>query len=166
MTIPANRSAASTQVNHLDDHTALANFYNGAIAYTSYTPTLGISSGTPPTLGSGAVQFGRYMRVGERIFGDMHFKLGTGFTAGTGGAYTFLLPVNAHADDVLYNLVGAYGFYYDISSGITYNLTAGVLDATRLVAYIDGSAQAIDADSPSIPAVNDTYHFKFEYRMA
>lgn len=133
-------------------------------SHISYTPVLS-SLGTPPTLGTGAVAFGRYMTMGQRVMGDMHFKLGTGFSAGT-GAYTFSLPLNAHADDVLYNLVAAYGFYYDISAGPTYNLTAGVLNATTIVAYIDASTQAVSATQPVVPAVNDTYHFKFEYRRA
>jgi hypothetical protein len=134
-------------------------------APTVYTPTVR-GSGSNPTLGTGAVQFGRYFDDGNRVSGDIKIKAGTsGFAAGS-GYYTFTLPVNAHADDIAQNLLAGVASYYDVSTGLTYNVACAVFSVDSLVMYLDGSSQVLGAAQPVVPAINDEWRIKFDYRRA
>lgn len=55
-----------------------------------YTPVLSAVT-TPPTLGTGSVIQGYYYKIFDQIYTWGHFRLGTGFTAGS-GVYTITLP--------------------------------------------------------------------------
>ena len=59
--------------------------------WLAFTPTWA-SNGTQPTLGTGAVLRGRFFQHGPTAGFQMEMILGTGFTAGTGGAYSWALP--------------------------------------------------------------------------
>jgi hypothetical protein len=133
-------------------------------APTLFTPALRGST-TNPSLGSGALQFGRYYDDGTRIHGDVKIRLGSGFTAGA-GVYSISLPLAAHADDVAENLLAGVASYYDLSSGITYNMACAVFTTDSILFYIDGTSQALSATSPAVPAAGDEYRVQFSYRRA
>lgn len=59
--------------------------------WQTFTPT--ITASTPPSLGTGATQNGRWRRVGENIEIQSEIVGGTGATAGS-GTYYWLLPNN------------------------------------------------------------------------
>jgi len=66
--------------------------YSGA--WTSYTPAWTAAT-TNPTIGTGAVQSGYYMRAGRLVIGQARVTAGTsGFSAGSGN-YRWSLPIAA-----------------------------------------------------------------------
>ncbi len=69
----------------------------GYAGWTSYTPTLTAAT-TNPTLGAasaGAVQFGRYCKVGRLVVAQFGIRFATSGASAGSGAYTVSLPVTA-----------------------------------------------------------------------
>jgi hypothetical protein len=63
--------------------------------FGSYTPVL--SAGTPPTLGTGSVQDGQYVIIGDLVIVWAKITFGTAGAAAGSGTYTVSLPVNINA---------------------------------------------------------------------
>jgi hypothetical protein len=99
-------------------------FWNGSAwspigtgAWTTYTPVL-TASVTNPTLGSGAVQNGRYTKIGRTVIGQAAIFFGTAGVANGIGEYRFSLPAAAGTEVEVssHNTAMGHGHLYDSST--------------------------------------------------
>lgn len=60
--------------------------------WQSYTPTWGVASGTAPSVGDGSLS-GSYCIIGKTVHWRLRLAAGSSTTFGSGGAWTFTLPV-------------------------------------------------------------------------
>ena len=93
--------------------------------WTIYTPTLTVpAGGTDPTLGTGAVQIGRWIKEGTLATVGIYIKLGTTSAAGT-GIYEISLPTEIPVAPSWYGaeeLVVGNGIVLDTSTGTRYTV--------------------------------------------
>lgn len=62
-------------------------------AWTSFTPTWSVSSGTAPAIGNGTLS-AAYQQIGKTILFRISLTAGSTTTFGSGGQFRFSLPVN------------------------------------------------------------------------
>lgn len=122
----------------------------------TYTPAL-TSTGTTPTLGSGAVQDGMYAQQNHlaEVWFDIAF--GSSMAAGT-GFYQVSLPVNIDPGAMDYMTVGS-GIIYDDSgddpSPVSFVMLPGAPSVVRISALAVGGADWVTGSGPITWAVDD-----------
>jgi hypothetical protein len=130
--------------------------------WTAFTPTLSASV-TPPTLGTGPTQTGRYTQSGRIVVGQAIITWGTGPTVGS-GTYRFVLPVTASTDAI--NLWCGYFLVYDASGGAS-DMGMMALNAATYMELWDSDANAYATHAvPWAWAVSDQMKFAFQYEAA
>lgn len=122
-----------------------------------FTPVL-TSTGTNPTLGTGAVQYARFRRVMGWAHANYKIVFGTtGFAAGT-GTYILSLPTSHPPATGLYTgrevAIGA--GYLEDSSGTRRAVTARVTGATSFRLVVDGSTADVTEVIPAAWSQSDT----------
>lgn len=124
-----------------------------AAAWASYTPILTAAT-TNPTLGTGATQAGRYMRIGKTVLFAAYIKLGTSGVAAGSGFYSISLPVGVANATVKY-LVPV--LLLDSSSGTYVDATGQIEPGGTVITRIryGGGVGAI-ASTTSSTTVGDT----------
>lgn len=132
-------------------------------AYSSYTPALTAVT-TNPTLGTGAVQQGRYAQDNKTVTGHAYIKFGTSGVAAGSGSYRISLPVAADMGMTV-RVLGS-GDIYDASAS-TLNLVALALVSSTTVQLLCPGATAVIANSvPWTWAANDELGIAFTYQAA
>ncbi|MDP8928679.1 MAG: hypothetical protein M3O70_08925 [Actinomycetota bacterium] len=91
-----------------------AGFPHGT-TWQTYTPTLTATT-TNPTLGSGAVQSGRYYRIGRLVTVHVQIAFGTSGVAAGSGTYLVSAPINIATSLSTVVRMGA-GDVFDFSTG-------------------------------------------------
>lgn len=137
-------------------------------AWTSYTPTL-TATITPPTLGTAAVQTGRYMKVGRTILGRVFIRFGTAGVAAGSGNYIVSLPVAARSaagsTDTIQTL-GA-GAIFDDSAVAYFLIEAHAPTAGGTITNLAVETATLVTDgSPFTWAANDFISFNMMYEAA
>lgn len=135
--------------------------------WTAFTPTLGADT-TPPNLGTGPTQTGRYYKIGRTVVGNIIFYFGTSPTAGL-GSYRFNLPVtsiNPVADHIS---IGS-GYLYDTSASFLRIFSLFIPTGSTTYAYglLDNPSGTsfISNSVPWVWAVGDRLVFNFTYEAA
>lgn len=129
-------------------------------APATYTPALtGASSN--PTMGSGAVQEGRWMQLGKLVFVRVHITFGTSPT-NPGGLWQVDLPTSAQGT---FRITGS-GFVYDDSASQTYVVSARTNATTSLMNLFYHGGDRFSGTTPITVAVNDTIHLDLLYEAA
>lgn len=112
----------------------------GAVPAT-YTPAL-TSTGTTPTMGSGAVNDGIYVQQNHLAVVWFDVAFGSGMAAGT-GYYQISLPVNVDPGAMDYMTVGS-GIIYDDSGDdpypVSFVMLPGAPSVVRISAFAVGGA--------------------------
>jgi hypothetical protein len=130
--------------------------------WTSFTPVITAST-TSPTLGSGALQLGRYAQIGSTVVAQVTITCGTGFTAGS-GAYRFSLPANM---DVTLAPVAGSGVFFDNSGSDYYITTLIGADTTYVNMQLSSTGTTIvGAANPVTIADNDVFKMNLVYQAA
>jgi hypothetical protein len=131
----------------------------------AYVPTL-TSTGTNPTMGTGATAVGSYNQVNAWVSGYGELVAGTsGFAAGT-GAYRVLLPIATTAAGVTAGRVVGQGTMFDASAGTFVETFILVASTTTTATMIYTGGTTIGATAPVVPANNDQWRFSFGYEAA
>lgn len=138
----------------------------GTGRWVSYTPVLTAAT-TDPTLGTGAFVDGTYTRFGRTILGTARFRLGAGFTAGS-GFYLISLPftrVALGAGDPA--VIIGHGY---VEHNLVYYLVDAFVDGTlgtqnRFGMVLDQGAVAdfVSNNSPVVWDEGDTFTIFFCY---
>lgn len=137
----------------------------GGSAWTTYTPVL-TALDTNPTLGSGAVRQGRYIRYGRMVHVEASIIFGSGSNRGA-GIYEVSLPVAARQQASGRRTGSAYGWdnsLGDWADGVCF-INSGATDRVRL--SIDSTVMR--AESPPFPWVwgtGDELGFSITYEAA
>lgn len=139
-----------------------------ASAWTAYTPALTATT-TNPTLGTGAIQTGRYTQIGKFCVVRAQVTMGTsGFVAGS-GSYLISLPVTPQVG--AFSVVGT-GWFFD-SSATTYTPVIARTNSTGLLiefiypaTWPNGAATNISATTPVVPAASDQLGFNITLEVA
>lgn len=131
-------------------------FYDDRI---SYTPTW-TGGGTPPAIGNGSLS-AYYTRQGRRVIYSLSLQAGSTTTFGSGGAWTFTLPVAASA--VLARQIGSC-LSDDVGTG--FDVGASQVSASgTTVAVIANSGGAVTNTVPHAWAATDRFSFEIEYEV-
>jgi hypothetical protein len=130
-----------------DDITALT------AAYGSYTPVWS-STGTQPSVGTGATVDGKYLQVGSRVYVRARIILGSSPSAGS-GVYRFSLPVTPKLDSILPFT------FFDQSASAGYTcvcrITSAATTGDNMRIYVAGQASSLGAAVPAAPAAGDVF---------
>ena len=144
---------------------AESQYSHGLGVWTSYVPTL-TGSVSDPTLGTGAVQDGRYTRIGNLVIGWAIVQFGTSGTAAGSGNYRVSVPVLPRV--VIEHVIGS-AMLRDSSTGNKYNRVVN-LDITSAAAYMrndgDGGPNSVGAANPFSWAASDLIQISFAYEAA
>ena len=137
-------------------------------AWTDYTPVL-TASVTNPTMGTGSLAEGRYMRLGRLIVGTATIKFGTtGMLAGS-GTFRVSLPVLPRTPLVPDRTV-ARGFLRDISAAANisrYPAVGYVISGQQYFEMAEGYGRSlVTAGAPFVWAAGDEFQFDFMYEAA
>lgn len=133
----------------------------GAV-WETWTPTL-TASVTNPTLGTGAVQAGRYGRIQKTVYGHAVIAFGTAGVAAGSGFYFLNLPVTAQ------NAVATIGsgWILDTSTSLVRHVILYSDTVNRAAMWIDNSTNfAVSATNPWTWAASDQIRVDFEYEAA
>ena len=142
-------------------------------AWTEYTPTLTVpAGGTDPTLGTGAVQIGRWTLEGTLATVAVYIKLGTSSAAGT-GIYEVSLPAECPVAPAWFGaeeLIVGNGLIVDASTGQRYAVAvktvgAGLvrMEADTLTAEVTESNLIAWADGDVVLSATLTYETEEVY---
>lgn len=132
-------------------------------AWTSYTPTWGVVSGTVPNIGNGSI-VGRYQQIGKTVHLAVKMTFGATTTFGS-NQWTLTLPVSSlltNAPQLIF------GRIFDTSAPNAYMALAHLTDGTKMtleaqgVGETDGMAQG----NPITYAAGDFVHFQGTYEAA
>lgn len=140
---------------------------SAGVAWTTYTPAVTAST-TPPTLGTGAVQFGEYVDDNSIVHFTLHIVFGTSPTVGS-GTYRFAFPVTGAATWAAQQAVVGNGTFYDASADQTYVLTARMIPSNAGVVSCDLDATTgggLGHNKPVAPAAGDEIWIRGTYRKA
>lgn len=136
-------------------------------AWTTYVPALTAGVGTPPTLGTGSVVVGRWVRQADRlIVVEIGIQFGTsGVAAGTGN-YQVSLPVAKEATSTP-RLVLGYGHILDNSLSAFYLIVAyrDSADTSKCFMLAETAGVITDA-SPFVWAASDEINLTLMYEAA
>lgn len=128
----------------------------------SWTPALTAVSSNP-TLGSGAVTQGNYIRIGDLVIAWGVITFGTSGEAAGSGNYRISLPVTMRASSNADAEVVGHGIIFDSSApatrGVTYRY---VSQTTAGIFIVDGSATVAN-NSPWTWAASDSIRFALMY---
>jgi hypothetical protein len=148
------------------DGAGLALALTAGLAWESWTPTLTAVT-TDPTLGTGSVQEGRFLRMGPTVFARGYIKFGTSGTAAGSGLYRISLPVDCATD----TLPVGDGMIRDVTlasgmRGFCLIPPAGVTDRTEI--YMTASPFTFMSNTAisGFPAANDWFRFSLCYEAA
>jgi hypothetical protein len=132
--------------------------------WQSYTPTL-TGSVSNPTLGSGATQAGRYVRIGNTIHGVARIFVGTSYVNGSGDL-RLSLPLAPTSLWQTTPFVVGNGHIYDYSgAGTRYVVSAQVGTGTFALLNHD-TAVTVTYASPITLADSDNVALRFTYEVA
>lgn len=124
---------------------------------TAYTPALTAST-TNPSLGAGTAE-GRYLRVGNWLFGTIAVQFGAGMSAGS-GQYFISTPVTARSATV----VSGSGRIVD--AGTDNILGELYLDTTGRWAIVYEGGNVVTDSLPVVWASGDAFFFTFMLEAA
>lgn len=136
-------------------------------AWQTYTPTLTATT-TNPTLGTGAIQTGRYTRMGRTIMGRVFIQFGSGGGAAAGsGNYIVSLPVAARssAADTIQTIGGGAVFDNDVSAYYLIEVHTPTAGGTTTNLAVE-TATLVTNSSPFTWAASDFISFDFMYEAA
>jgi hypothetical protein len=115
-------------------------------AWGTYTPELDATT-TPPNLGTGPVQIGRYHRQGTTVVLAIYLAFGTGGAVDAGsGTYEISLPADLPAAPEWYGaeeLICGNGIAIDNSTGTRRAVAVKIVGATTLRLEADGLTAAV-----------------------
>lgn len=115
-------------------------------AWNTYTPVL-TGAGGNPTLGTGSVVYGKYLRVGKLVLYQASIKFGTSGSSPGGGVYSVSLPIAAVSPST--PVVFGTALIIDASTG-TRGAGAAAIGASSSQAYIEINNQSVSV-SASVP---------------
>jgi hypothetical protein len=173
LTVPATNTLAlvpdgTTERFRIDSAGLITGAGTSLGAWTSYTPTLTVASGTNPTLGAASVQTGKYVQIGKLIVGYAVITFGTSGSSNGSGLYRFLLPVATQESQRV-----GFGQMIDASASQVRPcqlLTVGGIGGLQfaVIQRIDQvtTATNVDATSPWTWAESDSINIHFSYQAA
>jgi hypothetical protein len=135
---------------------------NGIGEATAYTPTI-----TNGSLGNGTIT-GSYVQVNKLVYGAIKFALGT--TSTITGQLQFSFPITNAASQA--SVIVGTGYYYDGSSGLTYDAKTYRLSSTVMSFFvINASAtystySVLNASVPVVYTNGDEIVCSFTYEAA
>jgi hypothetical protein len=114
-------------------------------AWTSYTPALTAST-TNPTLGTGSITTGKYIKIGRTVIGWFIIYFGSSGTAAGTGTYQVSFPVTPAASATDHITIG-HGYLYNGTILHLYSLfqasgssvMVGLLDSSTAVSFVTAS---------------------------
>jgi hypothetical protein len=115
ITTSASATLSATELGNLDGVTG--SLLQDPGAWTSYTPTLTAST-TSPTLGSGSIAEGQYIKIGKLVVGSYLIRFGTsGINTGS-GTYRVSLPSTISEIITGNQYIYGGGYIYDSNAGL------------------------------------------------
>lgn len=136
----------------------------GSGPWSTYTPTLTAVT-TSPTLGSGAVQLGKYVQVGRTVDVQFNITFGSSGAAAGSGVYLVSLPVNMGITDMAGTPVGTV-WLYDASSLTSAVGVAYLYSTSQVQMRVDGVAGAVAHAVPWAWATGDAVRGTLRYEAA
>ena len=164
-TNPATATAGSTALTaafwneQVRDNLAIFNEISAG--WTTWTPVLQ-TGGVNVTLGSGSTSTGRYLRLGNIVFGEFYIKFGTsGVSVGAGTMSLQALPVTATGQSEANMVIGSCW-----ATDATGNMVIGVFSVARNF-ISDGPGNYVWTQTvPFTWAANDSIRCSFTYQCA
>lgn len=133
--------------------------------WTTYTPTWGVTSGTPSTIGNGTLS-GRYQRTGQTVHVVAQITMGSTTTYST-TQWTLSLPITARVAPTLVPVLN--GRIADASPASAWGAQAGV-DASGNTVSLEAqgttNVEALRQGFPITFAVNDVVTVQGTYEAA
>ena len=128
-------------------------------AKVSYTPTW-TGGSTAPAIGNGSLS-AYYTRTGRRVIYSLSLQAGSTTTFGSGGAWTFTLPIVASS--VLARQIGS---CLSEDAGTGWDVGASQVSASgTTITVIANSGGAITSTVPHTWAATDRFSFEIEYEV-
>lgn len=133
-------------------------------AWADYVPALSAAV-TPPTLGSGSVQQGRWTKIGRQVTGWAFIAFGTSGAAAGSGEYRISLPVPPRLTAVN-NVVIGEGYLYDQSANQLEQVIFAARSTDGLAIMFKNGTFGITEASPWAWTNLDQLTVRFSYEAA
>lgn len=134
---------------------------DAGFTFGDWTPVL--SASTPPTLGTGAVQLGRYVQLGELVAGYAVIQFGTSGENAGSGTYTISRPVDSASSR---NFSFGSGYLLDSGASAFRPFVSILNNASTDTMRLTTDGSAVSNSAPWTWAANDRIVWHFVYEVA